>query len=132
MREVGAQTIRLQQRIQTPAEVKLYKGTREDGTPKGPGFFGELAEVGYPDLYATELPLLVYEFSGSPRLIPLITPDSTYEELAHLVTGGGPTPAIRQWATEWARRRLAHGQSPFAAMGEQRPLPAKGATRRTV
>jgi len=38
----------------TPERVKSY-GAREDGTPKGPGFFGEVPRLDDPEMFSGEL-----------------------------------------------------------------------------
>ena len=109
----------------TTKRVATY-GAREDGTPKGPGFFGEIARTDEPELYSTELPAtlgLTDPKTGTEILVPLIVPALTAEELAHLVDGGEPTRAIAQKAYTHAYQRLKVGKSPFAEPGESYPLP---------
>lgn len=117
------ESVILQQRTPTPSEVAAYKGLRQDGTPKGPGFYGEVSEHDSPELYATELPYTVIQFDGGMQTFPIIVPGMSYEALAHVVTGGRPTPAMIRWANEHADARARRGLSPFAQLGEQYQLP---------
>lgn len=89
-----------------------------DGTPKGLGYFGEIARTDEPDVFSTELSTQVDDL-----LFPLIVPTLTREELAHLVDGGSPTKGIVEKAYRFAIQRTKDGKSPFAGPGEQHPLP---------
>ncbi len=93
---------------------------RLDGSPKGPGFFGELAR---PDgQTSTELSIGV-GFDGKETQIPALVPTLTYDERTYLLAGGKPTQAIVDKAVAHAKARMATGQSPFAGPGEQLPAP---------
>lgn len=99
---------------------------RDDGTRRGPGFFGEISEADSPELYATECPVTTIDYNGVMKTIPMIVPTCSYEEICHLVGGGRPTPSMIENAKEYAANRRLLGVSPFAALGEQRPLPERG------
>jgi len=115
-------------------QVDRY-GLRPDGSRKGAGYFGQLSEADDPECYTTELPIWVpgpIAWDLNPerplpaphrQLIPLVVPTLTRGELAHLVAGGDPTLKMKHNAIVYACTRLANGQSPFAQMGEQRPIP---------
>jgi hypothetical protein len=101
-------------------------GPRIDQTAKGPGYFGEVARTDDPDLYSTELSTTTGirdPKTGREVLIPLMVPTLTAHEIAHLVDGGDPTLEIVRKAHTFALERLKAGQSPFAGVGEQHPLP---------
>ncbi len=100
-----------------PKQGKKY-GNREDGTPKGVGYFGEVSRPDEPDLFITELPI----HAGS-CLIPLVVPTLTMWELGHLVDGGSLNQSIYQKALAHAAQRRDAGLSPFAEYGEQVALP---------
>ena len=97
-------------------------GSRPDGTPKGLGYFGEIARTDEPDYISTELSATV-GIDGEERLIPIIVPTLTAEELAHLVDGGQPTVGIVRKAVEHARARIKANKSPYAEPNERHPLP---------
>lgn len=115
--------------LQATVPKKLPKyGNREDGTPKGIGYFGEIARSDDPEMFSTELSVTVglRDAAGNDRLIPLIVPTLTAEEIAHLVDGGSPTREIVKKAYDHAKERLKMGKSPYAADGEVHPLPLSG------
>lgn len=94
-------------------------GTRPDGTPKGPGYFGELQR---PDgKVSTELSIGV-ELNGKETEIPSLVPTLTKQEVDSLISGDKPTPQIIQKAADHAKERIAAGKSPFAEQGEQIPV----------
>ncbi len=106
--------------------TKRY-GTRKDGSPKGPGYFGEIARSDDPESYSTELTTEL-SFDGKPLLLPVIVPTLTAEEIAHLVDGGQPTVGILNKAVQHAFERIQSGKSPFADFGEQAELPRSAAS----
>ncbi len=105
-----------------PKTDKKY-GLREDGAPKGIGFFGEIARSDDKESFSTELSVSVGKTS-----IPLLVPGLTAEEIAHLVDGGQPTKGIFQKALAHAEQRQAAGLSPYAQHGEQVTLPKSANT----
>lgn len=100
-----------------PKTGKKY-GERADGTPKGIGFFGEVARSDDRDAFSTELSISIGKES-----IPLLVPSLSAEEIAHLVDGGRPTTSIYQKALAHAQQRKSAGLSPYAEIGEQVTLP---------
>lgn len=86
-------------------------GLREDGTPKGQGWLGELTNPTTGDVI-TELSTS-FNFDGQDVLAPLITPNLSKEEIQHLVMGGEPTDEIVDKAANHAMSRLQKGLSPF-------------------
>ena len=102
----------------------LDRPAREDGTPQGPGYFGELASIEDEDLGATELATGAFDVAGAmARLIPMIVPTLDRQELIHLVDGGRPNWGIVEKARAHAEARISQGLSVFAAPGEQQELP---------
>lgn len=102
--------------------IASYK-KREDGTPAGPGYFGEIMALGREEQTAIELPIEadVWTEDGLRRmLIPLIVPTLTLEELAHLVDADVaiPTEPILQKAVNHAAKRIAQGRSVFATLDD--------------
>jgi hypothetical protein len=93
-------------------------GVREDGSPKGTGYFGPLALVDEEDCYTAELPFNI----GTGWLVPLVVPTLTRAELTHLVGGGRPTREILHKAMMHAQHRYTLKQPAFAAVTEP-PLP---------
>ncbi len=87
-------------------------GLRENGTPKGKGWLGELPMQDGSNKVATELSIGV-DFDGKETLIPSIVPTLNQEELTHLLSGGEPTPEIINKAVEHARQFISIGKSPF-------------------
>lgn len=105
-----------------PKQGKKY-GNREDGTPKGIGFFGEIARSDDREAFSTELSVSIGKES-----IPLLVPSLSAEEIAHLVDGGGPTTSIFQKALAHAQQRKSANLSPYAEIGEQVTLPKSANT----
>ena len=118
--------------------VSMTSPRREDGSLKGPGYFGEVYNSKDPDLFCTEasyhLELRIphrrhgrLRHAIERRLCPLLVPGLSRDEMAHLVAGGDPTPGILATARHWAEQRIAGGQSPFAGWDKPvYPLPAGG------
>jgi hypothetical protein len=96
-------------------------GTRADGTQKGLGWFGEIKTKDGKAL-STELGAGV-EVDGKEIQFPLINPMLTKEEIDFLVNGGEPNDEIFKKSIDWAMQRIKAGKSPFAAPGEQMPMP---------
>jgi hypothetical protein len=90
-------------------------GPRNDGTPKGLGFFGPLN--GTNGDIVTELAHGV-ETDGQEIEIPYIVPTLTYDELQWLLSGGEATPEIRDKAWNHAKERWRQGRSQWAEPGE--------------
>ena len=86
-------------------------GLREDGTPKGQGWLGELVNPNTGDVI-TELSTS-FNFDGQDVLVPLITPNLSRQDIEHLVMGGEPTEEILDKAANHAISRLQKGLSPF-------------------
>ena len=110
------------------ADPKAPYGMREDGTPKGTGWFGLLPskDPKYPQgTVSSELSSTgnLQGPDGKPVLYPLIVPTLTHEELQHLLSGKKPTDDIYNKAEEFAAQRLKQGLSPFANLDEKVPLP---------
>lgn len=99
-------------------------GKREDGTPKGAGYFGEVSRP--RGGFSTELSIGI-NFDGKERLIPLIVPTLTKKELTELVTKDADPKNVPQSildkAVAHARKRIAAGKSPFADKGDQQAQP---------
>ena len=89
-------------------------GVREDGQPKGYGFFGPLAHAEEESCYATELPFYI----GTRMYIPLLVPGLSRAEISHLVCGGRVTSEILATAMAHAAHRRALGLPVFAAITE--------------
>ena len=94
----------------------LSYGMREDNTPKGLGYFGELPIAG--SKFVTELSMAV-DIGDKKMLIPILVPTLTDKEIDYLLQGNEPTPEIIKKAIEHAILRIRQGKSPFAQLGEQ-------------
>lgn len=94
-------------------------GNREDGSPKGFGYFGEVKSP--RGGFSTELGAYA-TVNGEALHYPLMHPNMTREHLDHLLGGGKPTPEMHDAAIEHALRRKAQGMSTFATADEA-PLP---------
>jgi len=102
----------------------LKYGLREDGTPKGAGFFGELKR---PDGdISTELSQ-DSEFNGKKLLYPLLVPTLNRQEINHLLMDGDLRNElgrrISDKAYEHAVNRVKAGRSQWAEDGEIYPAP---------
>jgi len=91
-------------------------GNRADGTPKGPGFFGELQTK--DGKVATEISIGV-EFDGKKVEIPLLVPTLSQEEINMVLQGGNPPDGVIKKAVAHAKMRIAQDKSPFAGESEQ-------------
>lgn len=91
-------------------------GTREDGTPKGRGWWGELTT---PDGGVMTEWSADFDLNGRPVHAPLIVPSMTQRE-KELAAQEILTPAMEEKARAWAAYRTSRGQSPFAANHEGR------------
>lgn len=103
----------------------LGYGKRIDGTNKGAGFFGEIPtrSSAHDETYMTELSASATH-NGKTVVYPLIVPTLTYEELEALQDGETPESVDKKAFTHYLQRVTA-GKSPFAGLGEQRPVPQK-------
>lgn len=89
-------------------------GLREDGSPKGSGYLGEL--INKDGSVMTEYTVGV-EIDGKEMDIPTIVPTLTRDEIKTLqnISDSDPIPqAIMDKAIDYARVRLNNGQSVFA------------------
>jgi len=111
----------VQQRQPDDNQVSMY-GARPDGTPKGPGYFGELSTKSRPDTFSGERTIGV-NFDGKDYDVPLIVPTLTHKEL-QAVLHGQDTDGIVRKAVEHAKKRLAEGKSPYASKEDYTQLPA--------
>lgn len=99
-------------------------GMREDDTPKGEGYFGQIKRLDNPAMFSTELSASTdFAVDGRPVLFPLLVPTLSRDEIELLVSGKEPTPDIYKKAETFARQRISKGLSPFAGTGEQGKLP---------
>ncbi len=89
-------------------------GLRQDGTPKGEGYFGELQRPGGG--ISTELSIGV-----DGQQIPSLVQTLSKRDIQYLLTGGEPTQDIVQKAILHAQDRRKQNKSPFYQMGEARP-----------
>lgn len=113
MQQAGALTS-----FMPPAQPVPY-GLREDGTPKGNGFFGMLPHSN--GNRSSELSIGV-NFDGKEHLIPSLVPTLSREEINHLLGGNAMTDAIVSKAVEHARQRMMAGL-PVWAMPNEPALP---------
>jgi hypothetical protein len=100
-------------------------GLREDGTPKGYGYFGMLPYSGAdrpPGTFSTELSY-DSEVDGKRLFYPILVPTLTREEIDHILSGAEPTDAMYNKAIEHALTRMQSNKSPFAEPHERYPLP---------
>lgn len=107
--------------VQPTSERVASYGKRPDGTPKGAGYFGELAHPDNPSRVSTELTIGV-EVGGRKMDIPLLVPTLTQQEI-RAVLSGKESDAIVRKAIDHALGRLKQGKTPYAAPGEYYPLP---------
>ncbi len=95
-------------------------GLREDGTPKGLGFFGELKR---PDgSISTELSA-GFNFDGKETLAPLLVPTLSKEEIDILLSGAKPTESIYNKAANHALERMRLKKSVWADQNEIYKVP---------
>lgn len=120
--------------LEGPKKQPLFdEHTRINGTPKGPGFLGELKR---PDgLVSTELSIGSADVvPGKETLIPALVPTLTKSEIDYALSGGkigiGPVgKSIVTKAIIHAKQRIAQGKSPFLESGEKvLPTPSWGGT----
>ena len=100
-------------------------GTRSDGTPKGPGYFGEIPNRDKPSQFSTELSGEA-TVDGKTLLFPLLVPTLTRKEIESLVRGKvGPSELdmIYKKAIDHALMRKKQGKDPFAGEDDFLPLP---------
>jgi len=84
---------------------------RVDGTMKGPGFLGKLANVNGKE--STELSMGV-KINGKETLIPALVPTLSKDEINWLLENNMPTPEIEAKAAAHAQKRIAEGKPVFA------------------
>ena len=96
------------------AEQEAY-GNRPDGTPKGPGFLGELKTS--DGQVMTEFSFSV-DLDGKEVLMPAVVPTLSKTELKHLQETQEITPAIERKAIDHAIKRIKEGKSPFYEKNE--------------
>lgn len=86
-------------------------GRRQDGSLKGQGFLGPQQR---PDgSVSTEITIGV-NINGKETEIPTLVPTLSDAEKTSLLNGDKPSPAIVQKAVDFAKSRIAAGQSVFA------------------
>lgn len=100
-------------------------GLREDGTPKGNGYFGAMKRSDGD--VSTELSLGV-DIDGKETSVPALVPTLSNDEKQWLLTNdlSDPStipPEIIQKATDYAKGRIGAGQSPFATDSDPRTGP---------
>jgi hypothetical protein len=100
--------------------VETY-GKREDGSPKGAGYFGEIQSPVRPGEFSTELTIGV-NLGGKDVNIPLLTPNLSRTEIESVMRGR-ENKAIIGKAVEHAKSRMKQGKSPYAQDGEVGSLP---------
>ena len=98
-------------------------GMRQDGTPKGNGYYGKLERPGGG--VSTELSF-DFESGGKNIFAPLLVPGLSRAEIEHLLSGERPTPEIYQKAQNHAMQRILSGKPTFAQPNEIVPLPSSG------
>jgi len=91
-------------------------GSRINGTPKGPGYLGELQRPGGG--FSTELSIGV-NLDGKETLIPALVPTLDKSEIDYLLNGGKPTKAIIDKAVKHAIERQKKGLNPFKEWDEK-------------
>lgn len=98
-----------------PAQVAPNYGNRQDGTPKGTGFYGELKGRG--GSVSTEITVGV-NIDGKEMEIPTLVPGLSRREINSLLSGDKPSDAIVNKAVEHAKKRMKDGKSVFIEPGE--------------
>lgn len=88
-------------------------GMRNDGTPKGLGYYGELPGIGSNKGYVITENSIGVNLDGVEQEIPTIIPGLTEKELK-LILSGGINESIIDKSVEHAKRRISKGMSPFA------------------
>lgn len=107
---------------------KTDYGLREDGTPKGEGYFGPIGRRNGHGAISSELSITV-EWDGKEHLIPTMVPTLTRDELMYLLSTdpsnlrGPMMDRIEAKAVEFARKRLKQGKSVWSEPGEFFPFP---------
>ena len=104
----------------TKERVATY-GARQDGTPKGAGYFGEIPHPTKPGVFSTELSIGV-NLDGQEVQIPLLVPTLSRREIDDVVQGR-EMPSVVDKAVSHAKKRLSQGKSPYADADEFYPLP---------
>lgn len=106
--------------VASPDDPSNY---RADGTPKGTGFLGAMER---PDKSVSSEISIGVNIGGKEVEIPTLVPTLSEAERQWLLTSDISDPAklprsIVQKAVNYARQRMAKGQSPFAQTGEGGP-----------
>jgi hypothetical protein len=103
-----------------PAAPEAPYGLRNDGTPKGQGFFQLQGKDGS---IMTEVTVGVPMANGVETEIPTLVPGLSDEEKEYLQNGGDPrkSPSIMTKAIAHAGKRMAEKKSVFAEPGESAP-----------
>lgn len=95
-----------------PYGFRHIESASELAMPKGTGYFGSLPNQAGG--VSTEI-----SASNDMGSFPLLVPNLTAQEINHLLANKEPTDAIYKKAEDWAKSRIAQGQSPFAqSIGE--------------
>ena len=104
---------------QKPMDIPIKNefGLREDGSPKGNGFFGKQKMTDGSGKDATELSIGV-SFNGEETEIPTLVPTLNKKEIDYLLNGGKPTETIIKKAVDHAKKRISKNKSPFAQQDE--------------
>jgi hypothetical protein len=109
----------------TDAIMSGTPGLRADGSQKGAGFLGNMANTGNPGSYSSELSIGV-EINGKETEIPSLVPTLTADEVKSVLAlkDGQPMPAaVVDKARAYAEKRIAAGKSPFAGANETGKAP---------
>jgi len=88
-------------------------GYRQNGTPKGRGWMGELQR---PDGYVSTELSIGTEIDGVPQDVPLITPNQGFRDMNQLLSQqpGAPLPrGMAGKAIDHAITQMKRGRSPY-------------------
>jgi hypothetical protein len=113
--ELFDNTIGKAQKAAPKKEAAKDYGNRNDGTPKGKGYFGELKMD--DGSIATEIAINFDDVLGG-ALIPSLVPTLTEAEKKYLLKGNKATKEIQLKAIKHAEERASKGLSPFVDGGE--------------
>lgn len=115
----------LRQTRPTPEQVKTY-GNRPDGTPKGAGYFGEIANPYLPPGNFSGEKTIGINLGGKDISIPTLVPTLTTQEIRAVLQAKDakdiPEPIVRK-AVEHAKLRMQQGKPIYATPDEYSPLP---------
>ena len=87
-------------------------GNREDGTPKGRGWLGELTRKDGSGMVSTELSLSGV-IDGKKVLFPALVPTLDKNEIDYLLSHKDIPDTIKKKAADFAKKRIKEGRSPF-------------------